>query len=171
MTTTETIIITIAVVCALSILLALIGTGIYRHFNYIHKKKQQHKMFKELKEGDYIWKLCGDYMKPLRITDITYYFDKQDNIQGIRIHTSDWISLSLTPQQASTFKIKEGTTEYYTIFVEAETKRQLISMKRNKSIEDFNTISQQDKIDELNKEIQSLEQLKKDTIDKLQIEL
>ena len=167
----KAIFITIAVVCALSIPLILLGDTIYNGLSYIRKRKHQHKMFKELKKGDYIWKLCGDYMKPMRITDITYYFDKQDNIQGIRIHTSDWISLSLTPQQASTFKIKEGTTEYYTIFVEAETKRQLISMKRNKSIEDFNTINQQDKINELNKEIQSLEQLKKDTIDKLQIKL
>jgi len=171
MTRIDVIPIIIVLIIALSVLSILLGNSIYKHFNYIHKKKHQHKMFKELKEGDYVWKLYGDYMKPMRITDITYYFDKQDNIQGIRIHTSDWISINLTPQQASTFKIKEGTTEYYTIFVEAETKRQLISMKRNKSIEDFNTISQQDKIDELNKEIQSLEQLKKDTIDKLQIEL
>ena len=125
-------------------------------------------MFKELKKGDYIWKLCGDYMTPMRITDVTYYFDKQDNIQGIRIHTSDWMSLSLTPQEANTFKIKEGTTtEYYTIFVEAETKRQLTEMKRNKSINDFNAINRQDKINELNKEIQFLEQLKQDTINKL----
>jgi hypothetical protein len=82
------------------------------------------------------------------------------------------MSLSLTPQEANTFKIKEGTTtEYYTIFVEAETKRQLIEMKRNKSIDDFNTIDQQDRINELNKEINELEQLKEDTINKLQIKL
>ena len=167
----KVIFIIIAVVCALSIPLILLGDTIYNGLNYVRKKEHQHKMFKELKKGDYIWKLCGDYMKPLRITGITYHFDKQDNIQGIRIHTSDWMSLTLTPQQTSTFKIKEGTTEYYTIFVEAETKRQLIEMKRNKSIDDFNTIDQQDKINELNKEIQSLEQLKQETIDKLQIKL
>ena len=171
MTTADTIIITIVLGCVLSVLLALIGTSIYRHFNYIHKKKHQHKMFKELKEGDYVWKLYGDYMEPMRITEVRYYFDKQDNIQEIHITTSDWTTLHLEPQQASTFKIKEGTYEYYSIFVEAETKRQLIEIKRNKSIDDFNTISQEEKINELNREIQSLEQLKKDTIDKLQIKL
>lgn len=166
--TAKIIFITIALGSILLFPLILLGDTIYGHFKYIHKKKHQNKMFKELKKGDYIWKLCGDYMTPMRITGVTYYFDKQDNIQGIRIHTSDWMSLSLTPQEANTFKIKEGTTtEYYTIFVEAETKRQLTEMKRNKSINDFNAINRQDKINELNKEIQFLEQLKQDTINKL----
>ena len=163
----KVITITIAILCTLSIPLMLLGDTIYYHFNYIRKKKHQNKMFKELKKGDYIWKLCGDYIKPMRITDVTYHFDKQDNIQGIHISTSDWMSLDLTPQETSSFKVKEGTTEYYTIFVEAETKRQLTEMKRNKSINDFNTINRQDKINELNKEIQFLEQLKQDTINKL----
>jgi hypothetical protein len=128
-------------------------------------------MFKELKKGDYIWKLYGDYIEPMRITEVRYYFDKQDNIEEIHIFTSDWMSLRLTPRQTNTFKIEEGTAEYYSIFVEAETRRQLTEMKRNKSINDFNTINQQEKINALNREIQSLEQLKKDTIDKLQIKL
>jgi hypothetical protein len=81
------------------------------------------------------------------------------------------MSLRLTPRQTNAFKIEEGTAEYYSIFVEAETRRQLTEMKRNKSINDFNTINQQEKINALNREIQSLEQLKKDTIDKLQIKL
>ena len=171
MTIIDIILTIIALGSVLSIPSILLGTVIYRHFNHIHKKKCQHKMFKELKKNDYIWKLCGDYIEPMRITEVRYYFDKQDNIQGIHISTSDWTTLHLTPQQTNTFKIKEGTVEYYTIFKEAETKRILTEMKRNKSINDFNTINQQDKINALNKEIKELEQLKKDTIDKLQIKL
>ena len=171
MTRIDIIPIIVVLIIALSVLSTLLNISIYRHFNYIHKKKHQHKMFKELKEGDYVWKLYGDYIEPMRITEVRYYFDKQDNIQEIHIATSDWTTLHLEPQQTNTFKIKKGTYEYYSIFVEAETKRQLTEMKRKKSINDFNIIDQQDKINELNKEIQSLEQLKKDTIDKLQIKL
>ena len=171
MTTADTIVITIILGSVLLILSTLLGISIYRHFNHTYKKKYQHKMFKELKEGDYIWKLCGDYIEPMRIKEIKYYFDKQDDIQEIYISTSDWTTLHLKPQQTNTFKIKEGTVEYYTIFVEAETKRQLTEMKRNKSINDFNTINQEEKINELNKEINELEQLKEDTINKLQIKL
>jgi hypothetical protein len=171
MTTIDIIIVTIAIGSVLLISSTLLGISIYRHFNHTYKKKCQHKMFKELKKNDYIWKLCGDYIEPMRITEVRYYFDKQDDIQEIYISTSDWTTLHLKPQQTNTFKIKEGTVEYYTIFVEAETKRQLTEMKRNKSINDFNTINQEEKINELNREIQSLEQLKKDTIDKLQIKL
>ena len=171
MTTADTIVITIVLGCVLSVLLTLIGNSIYRHFNYIHKKKHQHKMFKELKEGDYVWKLYGDYMEPMRITEVRYYFDKQDDIQEIHIATSDWTTLHLEPQQANTFKIKEGTAEYYSIFVEAETKRQLTEMKRNKSINEYSVVNQEEKINALNKEIKELEQLKEDTINKLQIKL
>lgn len=171
MTRIDVIPIIILLIIALSVLSALLGISMYRRFNYIHKKKHQHKMFKELKEGDYVWKLYGDYIEPMRITEVRYYFDKQDDVQEIHIATSDWTTLHLEPQQASTFKIKEGTYEYYSIFVEAETKRQLTEMKRKKSINDFNTINQEEKVNALNREIQSLEQLKKDTINKLQIKL
>jgi hypothetical protein len=169
MTITDIILIIMALLFVLSIPLALLGNTIYECFNHKHKKKHQHKMFKELKKGDYIWKLYGDYIEALRITKINYYFDKQDNIQEIHISTSDWTTIHLEPQQTNTFKLKEGTYEYYTIFKEAETKRMLTEMKRNKSINEFNTINQQDKINALNKEIKELQKLKQDTFNKLNI--
>ena len=165
----KAIFITIAVVCALPIPLILLGDTIYECFNHKHKKKHQHKMFKELKKGDYIWKLYGDYIEALRITDITYYFDKQDNIQEIHISTSDWTTIRLEPKQTNTFKIKEGTYEYYTIFKEAEAKRMLTEMKRNKSINEYNVVNQEDKINALNKELKELEKIKQDTFNKLNI--
>jgi hypothetical protein len=167
----EGIFVLIVLTIALSVPVIAITKIICNILNYYHKKKHQHKMFKELKEGDYIWKLCGDYIEPMRITEVRYYFDKQDDIQEIYISTSDWTTLHLKPQQTNTFKIKEGTVEYYTIFVEAETKRQLTEMKRNKSINEYSVVNKEDKINALNKEINELEQLKEDTINKLQIKL
>ena len=171
MTKIEDICIVILMIIIISLPVVAFANIIRDSLNYDHKKKHQHKMFKELKKGDYLWKLYGDYIEPMKITEVRYCFDKEDNIQEIHIYTSDWMSLHLEPQQTNTFKIKEGTSEYYTIFKEAEAKRMLTEMKRNKSINDFNTINQQEKINALNREIQSLEQLKKDTINKLQIKL
>ena len=167
----EGIFVLIVLTIALSVPVIAITKIICNILNYDHKEKHQHKMFKELKEGDYIWKLCGDYIEPMEITGVRYYFDTEDDIQEIHISTSDWTTLHLKPQQTNTFKIKEGTVEYYTIFVEAETKRQLTEMKRNKSINEYSVVNKEDKINALNKEINELEQLKEDTINKLQIKL
>ena len=167
----EGIFVLIVLTIALSVPVIAITKIICNILNYDHKKKHQHKMFKELKEGDYIWKLCGDYIEPMEITGVRYHFDTEDDIQEIHISTLDWTTLHLKPQQTNTFKIKEGTVEYYTIFVEAETKRQLTEMKRNKSINEYSVVNKEDKINALNKEINELEQLKEDTINKLQIKL
>jgi hypothetical protein len=167
----EGIFVLIVLTIALSVPVIAITKIICNILNYDHKKKHQHKMYKELKKGDYIWKLYGDYIEPMRITEVRYYFDKQDNIEEIHIFTSDWMSLRLTPRQTNTFKIEEGTAEYYSIFVEAETRRQLTEMKRNKSINEYSVVNKEDKINALNKEINELEQLKEDTINKLQIKL
>ena len=169
MTTIERILILALMVALIAPVVIASVNIIYDNLNCNHKKKHQHKMFKELKKGDYIWKLYGDYIKPMKITEVMYYFDKQDNIEAIHISTSDWTSLHLEPKQTNTFKIKEGTSEYYTIFKEAEAKRMLTEMKRNKNIKEFNTINQQDKINALNKELKELEEIKQNTFNKLNI--
>jgi len=163
----EGIFVLIVLTIALSVPVIAITKIICNILNYDHKKKHQHKMFKELKEGDYIWKLCGDYIEPMEITGTRYYFDTEDDIQEIHISTSDYTTLHLKPQQTNTFKIKEGTTEYYTIFKEAEAKRMLTEMKRNKSINEYNVVNQQEKINALNKELKELEKIKQNTFNKL----
>lgn len=143
----------------------------YKNLVCNYHKKHQHRMFNQLKKGDYMWKLEGDFIYPCRISNVTYSFGNKDEVRTINIHFGSYYStIRLKPEEARSFKYHD-VYDYFTLFEEAETIRSLSEMKRKRSIEGITATSSQEVANALKKEIDTLEKLKEDAIKKLTVKL
>jgi hypothetical protein len=136
------------------------------------KAKKQHLMFNQLKKGDFIWKVSGDWMHRMEVSGVEYHFDGHDIVDKIIIGLSgEYHQLHMRPDDAKAFVFKELGYTYYTILEEAKLMADLTEVKRKKAIENAQSVDASDVTEKLNKEIKSLEKLRDETIDKLTIKL
>lgn len=157
----KTIMIACTVISLILLTISPILWRIYEMIKYKHKKKFQFLMFNQIEKGDYIWKLIGDYIQPLRVTSVSYEFDRNNNISKIRICiASAWERINISPDLARTFKLEDGTIEYYTIFEHAEAKRLFTEIKRMKSKNDSLTNTDEDIKIAIHEELKNIEELK-----------
>ena len=156
---------TIMIACTAILLILLtispILCWIYDIIKYEHKKKFQFLMFNQLEKGDYIWKLVGTEITPIKVKSVSYRFDENNNMTKIRLDfDSGWELMTISPDLARTFKLEDGTIEYYTIFEHAEAKRLFTEIKRMKSKDDSLTNTDEDIKIAINEELKNIEELK-----------
>ena len=157
----KTIILTCCIILLILLVVSPILWWIYEVTIYKYKKNHQFLMFNQIEKGDYIWKLIGDYIQPLKVTSVSYEFDRNNNISKIRICIeSIWERINISPDLARTFKLEDGTIEYYTIFEHAEAKRLFTEIKRMKSKDDSLTNTDEDIKIAINEELKNIEELK-----------
>lgn len=136
------------------------------------KAKKQHLMFNQLKKGDFIWRVSGDWMKRMEVSGVEYHFDKHDIVDKIIIGLSgEYHQLHMRPDDAKSFTFKELGYTYYTILEEAKLMTDLTEAKRKKAIENAQSVETNDVTKKLNQEIKALEKLRDETIEKLSIKL
>ena len=136
------------------------------------KAKKQHLMFNQLKKGDFIWRVSGDWMRRMEVSGVEYHFDRHDIVDKIIIGLSgEYHQLHMRPDDAKAFVFKELGYTYYTILEEAKLTTDLTEMKRKKAIENAQSVDTSDFADKLNQEIKTLEKLRDETIKKLTIKL
>jgi hypothetical protein len=154
----------IACIVILLILLTIspILWWIYEVIKYEYKRKFQFLMFNQIEKGDYVWKLVGANITPIKVESVSYGFDKNNNITKIRLYfDSRWDSITILPDSARTFKIENGDGEYYTIFEHAEAKRLFTEIKRIKSRNDLLINTDEDIKIAIHEELKNIEELKK----------
>lgn len=136
------------------------------------KAKKQHLMFNQLKKGDFIWRVSGDWMRRIEVSGVEYHFDGHDIVDMIIIGLSgEYHQLHMRPHDAKSFTFKELSYTYYTIYKEAKLMTDLTEAKRKKAIENAQSVDANDVTEKLNQEIKALEKLRDDTIEKLTIKL
>ena len=134
---------------------------IYEMIKHEYKKKHQFLMFNQIEKGDYVWKLVGANITPIKVESVSYSFDKNNNIKKIRLYfDSRWESMTISPDSARTFKIKNEDGEYYTIFEHAEAKRLFTEIKRMKSKNDSLINTDEDIKIAIHEELKNIEELK-----------
>jgi hypothetical protein len=154
----------IACIVILLILLTIspILWWIYEVIKYEYKRKFQFLMFNQIEKGDYVWKLVGANITPIKVESVSYGFDKNNNITKIRLYfDSRWDSITILLDSARTFKIENGDGEYYTIFEHAEAKRLFTEIKRIKSRNDLLINTDEDIKIAIHEELKNIEELKK----------
>lgn len=157
----KTIILTCCVISLILLTISPILLWVYEVIAYKHKKKYQFLMFNQIEKGDYIWRLVGTNIRPIKVESVSYMFDENNNITKICIYfDSGWESMTISPDVARTFKIKIGEEEYYTIFEHAEAKRLFTEIKRMKSKNDSLANTDEDIKIAIGKELRNIEELK-----------
>lgn len=136
------------------------------------KAKKQHLMFNQLKKGDFVWRVSGDWMRRIEVSGVEYHFDRHDIVDKIIIGLSgEYHQLHMRPNDAKSFTFKELGYTYYTILEEAKLMADLTEAKRKKAIENAQSVDANDVTEKLNQEIKALEKLRDETIEKLTIKL
>lgn len=157
----KTIILTCCVILLILTAISPILLWVYEVIAYKYKKKYQFLMFNQIEKGDYIWRLVGTNIRPIRVKSVSYIFDENNNMTKIRLDfDSGWELMTISPDLARTFKIEIGDGEYYTIFEHAEAKRLFTEIKRMKSKDDLLTNTDEDIKIAIGKELKNIEELK-----------
>lgn len=156
------------------LLLSFLMTGLFAIYEKRQdiKAKKQHLMFNQLKKGNFIWKVSGNWMRRIEVSGVEYHFDRHDIVDKIIIGLSgDYHKLHIRPDDAKSFTFKELGYTYYTILEEAKLMTGLTEAKRKKAIENAQSVDANDVTEKLNQEIKALEKLRDETIEKLTIKL
>ena len=136
------------------------------------KAKKQYLMFNQLKKGDFIWRVSGDWMHRMEVSGVEYHFDRHDVVDKIIIGLSgEYHQLHMRPDDAKSFVFKELGYTYYTIYKEAEIVTNLSEIRRKKAIENAPSVDASEVASKLNEEIKVFEKLRDDTIERLTVEL
>lgn len=153
-------------------ILILFGIVIYESYMFSRAKKK-HLMFNQLKKGDYVWRVCADELKPLRVRKVYYDFKYESNeIEYIGISLEDtYHILRINPEHAKSFMFEDGTIKYYTIYEEADTIASLTRIKREREINRVTSVSVDEFSKKLNSHIESLKKLGEDTIKELEVKI
>ena len=157
---------TIMIACIIILLILLtispILWWIYEVITYRYKKNHQFLMFNQIEKGDYIWKLVGTKIIPIKVKSVSYHFDENNNIKYVLINFDSYLErIILTPNMSNTFRYGDKDGEYYTIFEHAEAKRLFTEIKRMKSKDDLLAITDEDIKIAINEELKNIEELKK----------
>jgi hypothetical protein len=152
--------------------LMLVGFAIHDEY-ILSRAKKKHPMFNQLKKGDYVWRVCADELKPLRVRKVCYDFKYGSNeIEYICIDLEDTYNiLRINPVYAKRFLFEDGTIKYYTIYEEAETVASLTKIKREREINRVTSVSVDEFSKKLNSHVESLKKLGEDTLKELEVKL
>jgi hypothetical protein len=153
-------------------ILILFGIVIYESYMFSRAKKK-HLMLNQLKKGDYVWRVCADELKPLRVRKVCYDFKYGSNeIEYICIDLEDTYNiLRINPVYAKRFLFEDGTIKYYTIYEEAETVASLTKIKREREINRVTSVSVDEFSKILNSHVESHKKLGEDTLKELEVKL
>lgn len=163
-----------AIYLGVILLVSFIVVGIFAIYEKRQdiKAKKQHLMFNQLKKGDFVWRVSGNWMRRIKVSGVNYHFDKHDIVDKIIIGLDgEYHQLHMRPADAKSFTFKELSYTYYTILEEAKLMTDLTEAKRKKAIENAQSVDANDVTEKLNQEIKALEKLRDETIEKLTIKL
>ena len=162
----------IAILCIVGLcIMALIVTGIFGIYEIFEEKKRyknacenQHLMFNQLKEGDYMWRVIEDKITAYKIIKVNYKF-YHDTLREIKFEIqnkeSTWThDHEVDVKNAKSFK--DGL--YYLLYKEAKLSADACRRNKDKAIANIQQVTGEEIKAEADKVIERIEKIKEKSL-------